>query len=79
MASWHLVTADGRVHSAGQGVVPLLRLLPGGGVPARLAGVAQPLTDAAYDIVAGHRTGFGCLLSRGARDRADERLRRVSR
>ena len=30
MASWHLVTADGRVYSAGAAFPPLLRLLPGG-------------------------------------------------
>ncbi|TMK31333.1 MAG: DUF393 domain-containing protein [Actinobacteria bacterium] len=30
MTSWHLVTPDGRVRSAGRAVAPLLRLLPGG-------------------------------------------------
>ena len=30
MSSWHLVTPDGRVHSAGAAAPPLLRLLPGG-------------------------------------------------
>ena len=31
MGSWHLVTPDGRIHSAGAAVAPLARLLPGGG------------------------------------------------
>ena len=30
LASWHLVTADGRVYSAGAAFPPFLRLLPGG-------------------------------------------------
>jgi predicted DCC family thiol-disulfide oxidoreductase YuxK len=76
MASWHLVTADGRVHSAGSGVAPLLRLLPGGAVPARLTEVIQPAVDAAYAFVARHRSVFGRLLPRSVRERADARLRR---
>src|SRR5687768_16942945 len=76
MGSWHLVTGDGRIHSAGEGVAPLLRLLPGGGPPARLAAAAQPLTDRVYDFVAAHRAGFGRLVPRRARERANERLRR---
>jgi predicted DCC family thiol-disulfide oxidoreductase YuxK len=76
MASWHLVTPDGRVHSAGRGVAPLLRLLPGGAALGRLASAVQPLTDAAYRFVADHRSAFGRMLPAGARDRADERLRR---
>lgn len=76
MASWHLVTADGRVHSAGRGVAPLLRLLPGGAVPAHLTEAIQPAVDAAYGFVARHRSAFGRLLPRSARERADARLRR---
>jgi hypothetical protein len=79
MASWHLVTADGRVESAGRGVAPLLRLLPGGGPLARLAAAAQPATDAAYGFVADHRSTFGRLIPRRARERADRRLARASR
>jgi predicted DCC family thiol-disulfide oxidoreductase YuxK len=76
MASWHLVDADG-VRSGARGVGPLLRILPGGKLPARLAEAAGPATDAAYRFVARHRSAFGRLLSRGARKRADERLRRI--
>jgi predicted DCC family thiol-disulfide oxidoreductase YuxK len=77
MASWHLVAPDGRVHSAGRGVAPLLRLLPGGRPLARLAEVAQPATDAAYGLLAGHRTAIGGVLPRRARERADRRLSRA--
>jgi predicted DCC family thiol-disulfide oxidoreductase YuxK len=76
MASWHLVTPDGVVHSAGRGFAPLLRLLPGGAPLARLVRAAQPLVDAVYRFVAGHRTAFGRLVSQGAKRRADERIRR---
>jgi predicted DCC family thiol-disulfide oxidoreductase YuxK len=67
MASWHLVTPDGEVHSGGRGVAPLLRLLPGGGPPARLASALQPVTDRAYEFVAEHRSAFGRLIPRRAR------------
>ena len=78
MASWHLVSAGGEVRSAGRGVAPLLRLLPGGAPAARLAAAAPTLTDAAYRFVAGHRSALGRLVTRGARERADRRLRRSS-
>jgi predicted DCC family thiol-disulfide oxidoreductase YuxK len=76
MASWHLVTSDGTVHSRGRGVAPLLQTLPGGSPGAWMAGAAQPLTDLAYRFVADHRSGLGKLVPRGARERADDRLRR---
>ena len=76
MASWHLVTTDRTVHSGGHGVVPLLPLLPGGRPLARVAASIQPLTDVAYDFIVQHRSAFGGLLTRAARRRADERLRR---
>ena len=37
LASWHLVTADGELSSAGAAVPPLLRLLPRGAPLASLA------------------------------------------
>jgi predicted DCC family thiol-disulfide oxidoreductase YuxK len=76
MASWHLVTCEGDVRSAGRGFAPLLRLLPGGAPLAWLAARAQPLTDALYVLVARHRSALGRLLTQGARRRADEALRR---
>jgi predicted DCC family thiol-disulfide oxidoreductase YuxK len=52
MASWHLVTADGRVYSAGAAFPPLLRLLPGGRALAALTAAFPGLTERAYRYVA---------------------------
>lgn len=52
MASWHLVTADGRVYSAGAAFAPLVRLLPGGRPLAALASAFPGLTERAYQYVA---------------------------
>src|SRR5437867_2371974 len=52
MASWHLVTPNGTVYSAGAAVPPLLRLLPRGRGLAAAAGAVPPLTGFAYRLVA---------------------------
>ncbi len=52
LASWHLVTADGRVHSAGAAFPPLLRRLPGGRPLAALAAAFPGTTERAYQHVA---------------------------
>jgi predicted DCC family thiol-disulfide oxidoreductase YuxK len=52
LASWHLVTADGRVHSAGAAFPPLLRLLPGGRPLAALTAAFPGPTERAYRYVA---------------------------
>jgi predicted DCC family thiol-disulfide oxidoreductase YuxK len=52
MASWHLVTADGTVYSAGAAFTPLLRLLPGGRPLAALTATFPGLTERAYRHVA---------------------------
>lgn len=52
MASWHLMTADGRVYSAGAAFPPLLRLMPGGRPLAALAAAFPGLTERAYGYVA---------------------------
>jgi predicted DCC family thiol-disulfide oxidoreductase YuxK len=62
MASWHLVTPDGTVYSAGDAFAPLMELLPKGGPLAGAAKVAPPLTRVAYRFVARNRTRFGRLL-----------------
>jgi predicted DCC family thiol-disulfide oxidoreductase YuxK len=62
MASWHLVTPDGRVRSAGRAVAPLLRLLPGGAPLAALADGFPRTTDRLYDWTARHRGDFGARL-----------------
>ena len=52
MASWHLVTADGTVYSAGAAFPPLLRLLPGGRPLAALTAALPGPTERAYRHVA---------------------------
>jgi predicted DCC family thiol-disulfide oxidoreductase YuxK len=65
MASWHLLTPDGRVRSAGRAVAPLLRLLPGGRPLAVVAESFPRTTDRLYDWISRHRERLGSLL--GAR------------
>jgi predicted DCC family thiol-disulfide oxidoreductase YuxK len=68
--SWHLVTPDGRVHSAGAGFPPLLRLLPGGAPLAALLGRLPRLSEAGYRLVAGNRGLLGRRLPRRMIERA---------
>jgi predicted DCC family thiol-disulfide oxidoreductase YuxK len=80
MASWHLVTPDGVVRSAGAAVGPLLRTLPHGARLATLAERRPRLTERAYRWGADHRSALGRLLPPGwkRRARADVAARRVS-
>ncbi len=55
MASWHLVSPAGERWSAGAAAPPMLRLLPGGRLPALLLGAYPSLTERAYRFVARHR------------------------
>ncbi len=71
MASWHLAAPDGRRWSAGYAAPQLLRLLPGGRLPARLLGAAPELTDRAYRWVADHRSMLSKLIPDRAKRRAD--------
>jgi predicted DCC family thiol-disulfide oxidoreductase YuxK len=64
MDSWHLVTPDGSVYSAGAATGPLLRLLPRGGVPARIPERFPGATERVYRWLAGHRSLLGRALSR---------------
>lgn len=59
LASWHLRTADGEVHSAGAAVPPLMRLLPGGAPLAALASVFPAATERVYRWVADRRGRLG--------------------
>jgi predicted DCC family thiol-disulfide oxidoreductase YuxK len=52
MGSWHLVTQDGAVHSAGAAFPPLLRRLPGGRPLAWLTAALPGPTERAYRYVA---------------------------
>jgi predicted DCC family thiol-disulfide oxidoreductase YuxK len=62
MASWHLVTPDGHVHSAGAAFPPLLRLLPGGRPIAAAAGALPGVTERAYRCAARNRSRLGRLV-----------------
>ena len=66
MSSWHLVTPDGRVYSAGAAAPPLLRLLPGGKPLAALLAAFPGATDRAYRAVARNRNRFGRLVGQRA-------------
>jgi predicted DCC family thiol-disulfide oxidoreductase YuxK len=60
--SWHLVTADGEVRSAGAGAAPLAALLPGGRPLAALFRAFPRATERAYRWVASHRDLFARVL-----------------
>jgi predicted DCC family thiol-disulfide oxidoreductase YuxK len=70
-ASWHLAAPDGRRWSAGYAAPALLRLLPGGALPALALGAAPELTDRVYRWVAGHRSAFSKLIPERSKLRAD--------
>jgi predicted DCC family thiol-disulfide oxidoreductase YuxK len=62
LASWHLITPDGRVRSGGAAAGPLARLLPGGRPLAWLLERSPRATDRAYGAVAGNRDRLARLL-----------------
>jgi predicted DCC family thiol-disulfide oxidoreductase YuxK len=70
--SWHLVSSDGRLFSAGAAAEPLARILPGGRPLAAVFGAFPGLTERGYRYVAGHRGRWARLL----RIDADCELRR---
>jgi predicted DCC family thiol-disulfide oxidoreductase YuxK len=74
MGSWHLIAPDGRRWSAGYAAPPLLRLLPGGRLPAAVLGAAPQITDRAYRWVADHRSTVSKLITERGKRRADERI-----
>lgn len=78
MASWHLVSPAGEVYSAGSAFAPLLRLLPGGALPAAAAVRFPRLAERLYGFVAARRSGLGRYLRRfggaAALERAERRI-----
>jgi predicted DCC family thiol-disulfide oxidoreductase YuxK len=68
VASWHLVSPEGRVYSAGAAVGPLLRLLPGGTPLAAFADAFPRTTARAYAAIARNRGRLGRLLARIRKD-----------
>ncbi len=65
MASWHLVSPQGRVYSGGRAVPALLRLLPGARVLAALAEAFPGVVELGYRWVARHRSRLGRLVGGG--------------
>ena len=61
-SSWHLVSADGRVTSAGAAVPRVLELLPGGKPLAAVADRFPTITERAYRWIADRRERVGRLL-----------------
>jgi predicted DCC family thiol-disulfide oxidoreductase YuxK len=74
MASWHLVREDGAVHSAGDAVAPLMRLLPGGLPLAALFATLPGTTERLYALVARNRGLLGRVIPRAAVARAERRI-----
>ena len=68
--SWHLVDPDGHRESAGAAAPPLLRLLPGGAVPAAALARVPGFTEGAYAWVADHRSTFSRVIPDEAKRRA---------
>jgi predicted DCC family thiol-disulfide oxidoreductase YuxK len=60
--SWHLVTADGTLYSAGAAAEPLACLLPCGRPLAALFHAFPGLTARGYDYIARHRNRWARLL-----------------
>jgi predicted DCC family thiol-disulfide oxidoreductase YuxK len=77
LASVHLVPPDGERVSAGAALPPLLRLLPGGTIPARALDRLPRLTSRAYDWAANHRSQLSKLVPSGMKRRASTRVQRA--
>jgi predicted DCC family thiol-disulfide oxidoreductase YuxK len=75
MESWHLISPDGARRSGGAAVPALLRLLPGGAVPAALLERAPRLTDRSYRWIAAHRSSLSRLIPSSSKRRARELVR----
>jgi predicted DCC family thiol-disulfide oxidoreductase YuxK len=73
LASWHLVTSDGTLYSAGAAAAPLTRILPGGRPLAALFDAFPGVTERGYRYVARHRTRWARML----RINPDRKLRRT--
>lgn len=74
LSSWHLVEPAGTVRSGGDAAPALLRLLPGGRLPGRIAARFPDATERSYRWVANHRSMLGRPIGRRARERADARI-----
>jgi predicted DCC family thiol-disulfide oxidoreductase YuxK len=81
LASWHLVTADGEVHSAHEGFPGLFERLPAGSPVALLTRTLPGPFGAGYRALVDNRTRLGRRISERQREAAtrflDERRRSV--
>lgn len=75
LASWHLISPGGRRYSAGAALAPLLRLLPGGRLPAAACERAPALTERAYAWVAANRARLSRLVPDASKRSAAEQVR----
>ena len=75
LESWHLVSPGGERSSGGAAFAPLLELLPGGALGARLASAAPSSSERAYRWVADRRSTLSRLLPAQAKRRAEVRVR----
>jgi predicted DCC family thiol-disulfide oxidoreductase YuxK len=66
LASWHLVSRDGRRWSAGAAVAPTIRLLPGGRPLAVVFALSPWATERLYQWTVRHRLRLGALLGQAA-------------
>ena len=66
LRSWHVVTPDGAVRSAGAALPPTLRLLPGGRPLAAVAAISPTATEGAYRWVARHRGRLARIVGQRA-------------
>jgi predicted DCC family thiol-disulfide oxidoreductase YuxK len=78
MASWHLISPTGARHSGGAAVVQVLRLLPGGRMPAAACARFPRLTEKGYRSVAEHRSQLSRLIPTTAKRSARRRVREHS-
>lgn len=62
LESWHVRSPGGRIWSGGEAVPVLLRLLPGGKGPARVAARFPRTVDRLYGFVARNRSALGWLV-----------------
>lgn len=74
LASWHLISPARMRHSGGAAVVQVLRLLPGGRMPAAVFARFPRLTEKAYRSVAEHRSQLSRLIPTTAKRNAFRRV-----